>query len=101
MLNPIYTMPALHIRTHFFFSSLRNLEASMSSRSASVLVLLALICASFSDGATAFTRPSGLMLKVTQDSETLQYITEIEQATPLQKKRLVVDIGGDQVWVQC
>lgn len=45
--------------------------------------------------------PQALVLNVTQDSATLQYIAQIQQKTPLQTERLVLDLTGDFLWVQC
>ncbi|GLJ09435.1 hypothetical protein SUGI_0109730 [Cryptomeria japonica] len=74
----------------------------MSPRSPSFLVLFVFISAissSLSEAATS--RPSALVAQVTRDSSTLQYATQIQQKTPLQTERLVVDITGDYLWVQC
>ncbi|KAJ8899500.1 hypothetical protein K2173_018474 [Erythroxylum novogranatense] len=46
-------------------------------------------------------RPKALVLPVSKDSTTNQYITKIEQRTPLVPIDLVVDLGGQFLWVDC
>lgn len=46
-------------------------------------------------------RPKALVLPVTKDSASLQYITRISQRTPLVPTKLVVDLGGQFLWVDC
>lgn len=42
-----------------------------------------------------------LLLPVTKDSATLQYITEIQQRTPPISVKLTIDLGGSVLWVDC
>ncbi|XP_077243435.1 putative aspartic proteinase GIP2 isoform X1 [Tasmannia lanceolata] len=60
--------------------------------------LLLLICLSHAQ--TSF-RPHALVLPVLKDPSTLQYITTLEQRTPLVPLKLVVDLGGQFLWVDC
>ncbi|CAI8602966.1 unnamed protein product [Vicia faba] len=47
-------------------------------------------------------RPKALVLPVTKDSaKTLQYTAQIKQRTPLVPLNLVVDLGGQFLWVDC
>lgn len=46
-------------------------------------------------------KPKALVLPVTKDSSTLQYITTINQRTPLVPVKLTVDLGGQSLWVDC
>ncbi|KAJ8763942.1 hypothetical protein K2173_003724 [Erythroxylum novogranatense] len=47
------------------------------------------------------SRPKALVLPVTKDSSSLQYITTINQRTPLVPVKLTVDLGGRFLWVDC
>ncbi|XP_010522713.1 PREDICTED: basic 7S globulin-like [Tarenaya hassleriana] len=46
-------------------------------------------------------RPKALVLPVTKDASTLQYLATINQRTPLVPVKLVVDLGGQFQWVDC
>ncbi|KAL1825927.1 hypothetical protein ACET3Z_012705 [Daucus carota] len=46
-------------------------------------------------------RPSALVVPVKKDASTLQYVTTINQRTPLVSENLVVDLGGRFLWVDC
>ncbi|KAL1812226.1 hypothetical protein ACET3Z_022291 [Daucus carota] len=46
-------------------------------------------------------RPRALLLPVSKDPETQQFLTEISQRTPLVPTTLVVSLGGRQLWVDC
>ncbi|KAK1380121.1 Xyloglucan-specific fungal endoglucanase inhibitor protein [Heracleum sosnowskyi] len=54
-----------------------------------------------SSTAKTSTRPKGLILPVSKDLSTLQYITEIKQRTPLVPVKLAVDLGAQFLWVDC
>lgn len=56
-----------------------------------------------SSSATAQTsfRPKALILSVSKDASTLQYITQINQRTPLVPATLTLDLGGQFLWVDC
>ncbi|KAL6208572.1 hypothetical protein ACLB2K_019521 [Fragaria x ananassa] len=46
-------------------------------------------------------RPKALIIPVTKDASTLQYTTRISQRTPLVPISLVLDLGGQYLWVDC
>ncbi|KAL5701355.1 GLC7-interacting protein 2 [Ranunculus cassubicifolius] len=48
-----------------------------------------------------FTRPRALVLPITKDTSTRQYLTVINQRTPLVTVNVVVDLGGQYLWVDC
>ncbi|GJZ24465.1 basic 7S globulin-like protein [Tanacetum coccineum] len=58
--------------------------------------LLILSC----EAQTSF-RPKALLLPVTKDSSTLQYVASIHQRTPLVPVSLTLDLGGQFMWVNC
>lgn len=59
-----------------------------------------LLFISVSSAGTSF-RPKALVIPVTKDASTLQYLTTINQRTPLVPVKLVVDLGGQFLWVDC
>lgn len=71
----------------------------MSPRPATALLLFPFLLCTLSSCNAAL--PQALVVKVTQDSATLQYIAQIQQKTPLQTESLVLDLTGDFLWVQC
>ncbi|KAJ4834378.1 GLC7-interacting protein 2 [Turnera subulata] len=46
-------------------------------------------------------RPKAIVLPVTKDSSTLQYLTQINQRTPPVPVKLTLDLGGQFLWVDC
>ncbi|KAG1371026.1 basic 7S globulin [Cocos nucifera] len=46
-------------------------------------------------------RPHALVVPVAKDAATLQYVTRVHQRTPLVLVKLVVDLGGRFLWVDC
>ncbi|GLU07526.1 hypothetical protein SLE2022_244810 [Rubroshorea leprosula] len=46
-------------------------------------------------------RPKALVIPVSKDPSTLQYITSINQRTPSLSIDLVLDVGGQFLWVDC
>ena len=62
------------------------------------LLLLLLITPSF---AQQSSRPNALVIPVTKDASSLQYVTQINQRTPLVPVNLTVDLGGQFLWVDC
>ncbi|KAF9618370.1 hypothetical protein IFM89_001005 [Coptis chinensis] len=46
-------------------------------------------------------RPHALVLPVSKDASTHQYLTHIKQRTPLVSIKLVMDLGGLFLWVDC
>ncbi|CAL5207024.1 unnamed protein product [Lathyrus oleraceus] len=64
-----------------------------------ILLLFIFILPTFSQQSF---RPKALVLPVTKDGETtLQYTAQINQRTPLVPLNLVVDLGGQFLWVDC
>ncbi|GKA55026.1 aspartic peptidase [Tanacetum coccineum] len=47
------------------------------------------------------SRPKALILQVTKDVKTLQYVTQVSQRTPLVPVKLTLDLGGPFMWVNC
>ncbi|KAF8394450.1 hypothetical protein HHK36_020658 [Tetracentron sinense] len=45
--------------------------------------------------------PDATLLPITKDAETLQYLTHINHKTPLVPIKLVLDLGGQFLWVDC
>ncbi|KZV43088.1 basic 7S globulin [Dorcoceras hygrometricum] len=62
--------------------------------------ILLFLLVSVSDAQSSF-RPKALILRVEKDASTLQYVTTINQRTPLVPVRLVVHLGGQFLWVDC
>ncbi|CAH9140574.1 unnamed protein product [Cuscuta epithymum] len=60
--------------------------------------ILLFLCSSSS--AQSF-RPKALVAPVTKDASTLQYLTRINQRTPLVPVNLVLHLGGEFLWVDC
>lgn len=46
-------------------------------------------------------RPKALLLPVSKDSSTLQYLTHFNQRTPLVPVKLTVDLGSAFAWIDC
>ncbi|KAK4273135.1 hypothetical protein QN277_021591 [Acacia crassicarpa] len=65
------------------------------------LLLLLLFIAPSSLLAQSSFRPEALVVPVTKDASTLQYVTQIRQRTPLVPVNLVLDLGGQFLWVDC
>ncbi|XP_028804164.1 basic 7S globulin 2-like [Neltuma alba] len=65
------------------------------------LVLFLLFIAPSSCFAQSSFRPKALVIPVTKDASTLQYVTQIHQRTPLVPVNLVLDLGGQFLWVDC
>ncbi|XP_071722340.1 probable aspartic proteinase GIP2 [Rutidosis leptorrhynchoides] len=60
---------------------------------------LLLLCIAVSPS-VAF-RPKALVLPVTKDSATQQYIAKINQRTPLVPVKVTLHLGGQYLWVDC
>ncbi|XP_058077760.1 probable aspartic proteinase GIP2 [Magnolia sinica] len=71
-----------------------------SSSTSSLHFLLFLLLISQSYGQQSF-RPHALVLPVAKDAATLQYVTHVNQRTPLVSVNLVIDLGGRFLWVDC
>ncbi|KAI8010290.1 Basic 7S globulin [Camellia lanceoleosa] len=63
-----------------------------------LLFSLLLISSAFAQ--TSF-RPTALILPVQKDPSTLQYLTNLNQRTPLVPVNLTLDLGGQFLWVNC
>ncbi|CAM8890523.1 unnamed protein product [Rhodiola kirilowii] len=59
------------------------------------LILVTIISSS------AAVEASAVILPLTKDPSTLQYLTQIQQRTPQVNVSLVVDIGGVYLWINC
>ncbi|KAK4273133.1 hypothetical protein QN277_021589 [Acacia crassicarpa] len=79
-----FLLPPLHMATSFQF-----------------LLLLLLFIAPSSLLAQSSFRPKALVVPVTKEASTLQYVTQIHQRTPLVPVNLVLDLGGQFLWVDC
>ncbi|XP_042482789.1 probable aspartic proteinase GIP2 [Macadamia integrifolia] len=62
-----------------------------------LLCSLFLFLISFSDA----VKPKEMLLAVTKDAKTLQYVTSIKTRTPLVSVDLVVNLGGQYIWADC
>ena len=74
--------------------------ATTSSQNSLLLLLLALAAASAAFAQPSF-RPRALVAPVRKDTSTLQYVTRLHQRTPLVPISLVLDVGGQFLWVDC
>ncbi|KAL8222854.1 hypothetical protein R6Q57_020253 [Mikania cordata] len=63
--------------------------------------LLLFLIVTFSCAAQTSFRPKALILPVTKDSSTRQYVTRINQRTPLVPVSLTLDLGGQFMWANC
>ncbi|RVW53678.1 Basic 7S globulin [Vitis vinifera] len=70
----------------------------MASSISYFLFFSSLLFISSSNAQSSF-RPHALVIPVSKDSSTLQYVTSINQRTPLVPLQLVVDLGGQFLWV--
>ncbi|KAG2727419.1 hypothetical protein I3760_01G157000 [Carya illinoinensis] len=59
-----------------------------------------LLFISHSIAQTSF-RPKALVLPVSKDPSSLQYLTQLNQRTPLVPVKLTLDLGGQFLWVDC
>ncbi|CAI0466344.1 unnamed protein product [Linum tenue] len=66
----------------------------------SCILFCCLIAVSEAEAQPSF-RPKALILPVTKDPSTLQYLTQINQRTPLVPVKLALDLGGQYLWVDC
>ncbi|CAI9087776.1 OLC1v1021945C1 [Oldenlandia corymbosa var. corymbosa] len=76
----------------------------MGLLASSLFVLLNFLIISSSTVASQKTnsfRPKAIVLPITKDSSSGQYITQISQRTPLIPVKLTIDLGGQTLWVNC
>ncbi|KAJ9550696.1 hypothetical protein OSB04_014741 [Centaurea solstitialis] len=67
----------------------------------SLLSLFSFLLIASSSVAKTSPRPKALLLPVSKDAKTLQYIAQVEQRTPLVPVKLTLDLGGHYMWVNC
>ncbi|KAL6340166.1 hypothetical protein AAG906_040602 [Vitis piasezkii] len=72
----------------------------MASSISYFLFFSSLLFVSSSNAQSSF-RPHALVVPISKDGSTLQYVTTINQMTPLVPFQLVVDLGGQFLWVDC
>ncbi|CAN0886837.1 Probable aspartic proteinase GIP2 [Linum grandiflorum] len=65
------------------------------------IFLFLISCLLFSEAQQSSFRPKAFVLPVSKDPSTLQYITLINQRTPLVPVNLTLDLGGQLLWVDC
>ncbi|KAL3626100.1 GLC7-interacting protein 2 [Castilleja foliolosa] len=65
-----------------------------------IFIISLLLIISVSNSQPSF-RPDALVLSVRKDASTLQYLTTINQRTPLVPVNLTVHLGGQFLWVDC
>ncbi|KAL2486992.1 Eukaryotic aspartyl protease family protein [Abeliophyllum distichum] len=70
------------------------------SASSYILFLCSFLFISLAIAQTSF-RPKALILPVTKHPSTLQYLTQINQRTPLVPVSVTLDLGGQFLWVDC
>ncbi|KAJ9550693.1 hypothetical protein OSB04_014738 [Centaurea solstitialis] len=72
-----------------------------SFTSFSLLLLCTLFLILSSSLAKTSPPPKALLLSVSKDTKTLQYVTQVSQRTPLVPIKLTLDLGGDYMWLNC
>ncbi|XP_009597883.1 probable aspartic proteinase GIP2 [Nicotiana tomentosiformis] len=73
----------------------------MDVSSINALFFLSLLLLFSSSTAKTHSRPRALLLPVTKDAATKQYVTVIRQRTPLVPVKLTIDLGQRFLWVDC
>ncbi|KAL5995885.1 hypothetical protein ACLOJK_025958 [Asimina triloba] len=69
--------------------------------SSSFLLLLHLLLLSLAHAQPPSFRPDALLLPVTKDAATIQYLTHLSHRTPLLPLTLVVHLAGPFLWLDC
>ncbi|KAJ9154367.1 hypothetical protein P3X46_027711 [Hevea brasiliensis] len=72
----------------------------MASSLVQLLLFSCFISISFSVAQTS-SKPKALVLPVSKDATTLQYVTQLNMGTPLAHKDFVVNLGGRHLWMDC
>lgn len=72
----------------------------MTSPSFHLFLFYSLLVLSHSLARTSL-RPKSVVLPVTKDASTLQYLTHIKQRTPLVPLSLTLDLDGLFLWIDC
>lgn len=87
--------------TLFFFNQHQALAPMTSTfHFLPLCTLLFLIISPSSLAQTSF-RPKALVLPISKDASSLQYIAQLNQRTPLVPIKLTLDLGGQFLWVDC
>ncbi|GMI78081.1 secreted aspartic protease 2 [Hibiscus trionum] len=73
----------------------------MAASSSFLLFSASLLFFIVSPSSQASSRPKALVLPVSKDASTSQYVTQIKQRTPLVPIKLTLDLGAASVWVDC
>ncbi|KAK3189970.1 hypothetical protein Dsin_029531 [Dipteronia sinensis] len=60
-----------------------------------------LVLVSICQAQKSASKPKALLLPVSKDPSTVQYITRLNIGTPSVPKTLVVDLGGRYTWIDC
>lgn len=89
-----------HHLTHFN-QSILSLSLSLTMASSHQILFLVISSLLILSDAQPSFRPKALVLPVAKDPSTLQYLTKLNQRTPLVPLDLVLDLGGQHFWVDC
>lgn len=73
----------------------------MASLAQVIFLSLLINSISLSYAKTSSSNPKALVLPVSKDPSSLQYTTHLNLGTPSVLKRLVVDLGGESLWIAC
>ncbi|KAI9195475.1 hypothetical protein LWI28_015259 [Acer negundo] len=65
------------------------------------IILFMLVLVSLCQAQKSASKPKALLLPVSKDPSTVQYITRLNFGTPSVPKTLVVDLGGRYTWIDC
>lgn len=94
-----YKMPAA---IQIFSSAILVSSDNMAFTNVCICLFLCfLFCLSSSSIAITPPSPRALLLPVTKDPSTKQYIVQIKQRTPFVPVKLALDLGGESLWVDC
>ncbi|XP_050216159.1 probable aspartic proteinase GIP2 [Mercurialis annua] len=65
------------------------------------LIFSLFISLSALSNAQTTSKPKALLLPITKDASTLQYLTTLKLGTPLVDKTFAIDLGGQHLWMVC
>ncbi|XP_050220034.2 probable aspartic proteinase GIP2 [Mercurialis annua] len=65
------------------------------------LIFTLFISLSALSNAQTTSKPKALLLPITKDASTLQYLTTLKLGTPLVDKTFAIDLGGKHLWMVC
>ncbi|XP_040995769.1 probable aspartic proteinase GIP2 [Juglans microcarpa x Juglans regia] len=74
---------------------------TMPNSSFPCLLFCSLLLFIFPSIAQTSFRPKALVLPVSKDPSSLQYLAQLNQRTPLVPVKLTLDLGGQFLWVDC